>query len=1242
MKKKLQNYLQCINITYMKRHHFIITKIVIFILLLFYNTTILSQDYQKVEYITKGIEHIHKNQFNMGILYLNLGLNSSNIPDSIKNIGIFYKQCTYYHTNSPHYSEEELYAAINKIDFSKIEIPKCDIYNIANYKIGSWYEKNEEYDSAYKYYDNEIKQYNKDEMALKYYIALGDKARMLFMQKKYDDAIKLYSEILSNDHLFDIETKSGFLSLYSLCYFQKKDYKNALLINKKHRDFIKNSIGINSIEYIYALSDLYTISIESTDYPNAIDIAKEILQIYEQIPEFTEEAHCNYQLLLATAYFYNENLNEAIELYETIFESSSGSLWYECATQLSNAYFSTDSYKKALNLTDSIIKFVEIEYGKQSIEYIKALGELVYQMSYSNTSVNTDIENFTTKLHKEIIETKIDNNNASEDIGLLYTIAQSYLALGYTTEHDSILNNRLEVIKSIYGEKHPFYITELCNVLSNTYTTDLNKNIIFIKQLEERYLQDTANYQIAIHKDILHSLSNLYQKQNNYIKAIDILNRSIDMSKMQGDTLNQSYIDEINSIAVLYNESGFNDKYTEFKDIILDLTKKLYGESSYKYQIQKLDKLDILSQTKPNDAIVELLDIIDSNVSTDYFILYTITAKTYYSLGDYDNAEKYINISFNSAVIPTQKALANTIKAQINAKKGDFQTAIKYQKEALSIAEKYIPVKLKDISDDLALYYFENKDYNNSFEILHNNINKEWNSYTDNLLLMSEYEREKYWTKNGTIHNYIHAFIPQDELNKQSKFSMLIYEALLIRKNLQLRIHNSIIKNIYKNKHKKNEYQEYVSLKNNSKHLIKEGLNKLEELEKKLYADLNIEIPTINIKDLQANISPNDVLIEFSEYTNIHNNDSLFSATILKKDWKYPITLKMEINKNSSIENNRLYNIVWEPLLKHLDFNSNIYFSAAGKLHQIPIESLPIRDGKIMSDAYNMYRLSSTRELALKKEPAKYKKAVLYGGLNYNMTNEAMLTENAKYQTDSTYTLFASRGLLEDSIRGYKWTNLNNTKMEVEYISEQMQQNGISTKVFQGNEGSEESFKALSGKGYNIIHIATHGFFFPEPEAKRKDYFQPIMLSDDLGRNYAPADLSLFRTGLVLSGGNRAWQGDSIPDHVEDGILTANEIKDLDLRGADLVVLSACNTGQGEITSEGVFGLQRAFKMAGAQTIIMSLTEVDDQTTMAMMNKLYSNLMEGQSKHDAFYNAQRYIRSIKPDPKYWRGWIMLD
>ena len=344
-----------------------------------------------------------------------------------------------------------------------------------------------------------------------------------------------------------------------------------------------------------------------------------------------------------------------------------------------------------------------------------------------------------------------------------------------------------------------------------------------------------------------------------------------------------------------------------------------------------------------------------------------------------------------------------------------------------------------------------------------------------------------------------------------------------------------------------------------------------------------------------------------------------------------------------SIPENSLYNWIWGGIEynKLMKPGDTIYFSASGILHQIPIESLSIGDGKIMSDVYNMHRLSSTRELVKEKKEVKDTKAALYGGLNYDMTDSELLAENQTYSKNASEEYFVSRGLLEDSIRGYKWDNLSNTLQEVDYISDLMKKNQITTQTYKGNKGNEESFKALSGHEYNIIHLATHGFFYPDEEAKEKDYFKPMLLNDHY-RMYNEVDMSMWRSGLVMSGGNRAWKGDSIPDTVEDGILKAQEIGDLDLRGADLVVLSACNTGQGEVTGEGVFGLQRAFKMAGAQTIVMSLTPVDDQTTMAMMNKFYTNLFSGQSKHDAFYNAQRYIRSIKPDPKYWMGWIMLD
>ena len=138
----------------------------------------------------------------------------------------------------------------------------------------------------------------------------------------------------------------------------------------------------------------------------------------------------------------------------------------------------------------------------------------------------------------------------------------------------------------------------------------------------------------------------------------------------------------------------------------------------------------------------------------------------------------------------------------------------------------------------------------------------------------------------------------------------------------------------------------------------------------------------------------------------------------------------------------------------------------------------------------------------------------------------------------------------------------------------------------------------------------------------------------------------MTRSGLLLSGCSRALNHESVPEGVEDGILTADEISKLDMRGLDLVVLSACQTGLGDITSgEGVFGLQRGFKNAGAKTIIMSLWKVSDIATQHLMMSFYNHYLSGMPKEQAFRMAQAELRNLtgsgqkKPD---WAAFVMLD
>ena len=417
----------------------------------------------------------------------------------------------------------------------------------------------------------------------------------------------------------------------------------------------------------------------------------------------------------------------------------------------------------------------------------------------------------------------------------------------------------------------------------------------------------------------------------------------------------------------------------------------------------------------------------------------------------------------------------------------------------------------------------------------------------------------------------------------------------------------------------------------------------------------------IDFKDVKNHLGEKDIAIEFLRFPT--SADSvIYAALTLRQNYSTPkLTVLFEEHQltNTQTPNNPLGSsslitqLVWKPLERELSNIENIYFSPVGELHKIGIE---YADGM---ESYHLYRLTSTRLIAIEK-PVRggdklEKSAILFGGLQYKFGSGDWA--DLKKQNDrSKQATFRDVPLIDTRAWRDRINYLPGSEEEVNAINKMLRSNGQPTTLLTDMEGTEEAFKQLSGKHNSILHISTHGFYDTTARlaaAASYDVFtaeapqQVDAPQSATSREYE--DLALSRSGLFMAGAADALDEKTrgnIPEGVDDGVLTAREIAQLDLRTLDLVVLSACETGLGDVSGDGVFGLQRGFKKAGAKTLLMSLWKVDDHATQLLMTEFYRNLTAGQSKRQAFIAAQQHLRQCEggkyDKPEFWAAFILLD
>ena len=419
-------------------------------------------------------------------------------------------------------------------------------------------------------------------------------------------------------------------------------------------------------------------------------------------------------------------------------------------------------------------------------------------------------------------------------------------------------------------------------------------------------------------------------------------------------------------------------------------------------------------------------------------------------------------------------------------------------------------------------------------------------------------------------------------------------------------------------------------------------------LEHYLYQNVtaNKEVKWQSWVDLQSKLKPNEAFIQ--TYRLETQNDSVSYCFFIiqpnKEDVEIVILdngilLEHELLSHytsqtiHSIEVDWLsFEYYWGALQEKLSDIEHIYFVPDGVYYNVNLNALYNRiTEKYLLDELDLTYLSNSLSFTEKTNDEKeYSNttATLIGFPDFNgNTSENITNSNLIVSRDLGDGLFTSIN------RGGLVSPLPGTLIEIDTLTKQLNSNGWNVIAYTGNQANESAVKNI--KDSKIVHIATHGYFFENSSNNLSDFGKLTGIEQDILESEP-----LLRSGLLLAGAKNTLLGKN--KGTEDGILSAYEASFMNLSETELVVLSACETGRGEIqNSEGVYGLRKAMSDAGAANTIMSLWKVDDNVTQEFMTTFYSTWLSGKTIREAFRETQLTIKEKYPRPYYWGAFVLV-
>lgn len=803
---------------------------------------------------------------------------------------------------------------------------------------------------------------------------------------------------------------------------------------------------------------------------------------------------------------------------------------------------------------------------------------------------------------------------------------------GYWSEAEGYLQAGVDHARKYLGEQHEDYMTHLSNLAM--LHLDMGENAKAVSELE------TAA-----------RLAQQYLEQDNpYLPVM------------------------VNNLGLAYETSGAFNRALEQYQVALQLTERTLGKNHVRYAIRLSNIAALYRKTGKSAPALELSieakTILETTVGRSHPLYAAALSNLIYNylqLKRYDDATalsaELLERLDNPAVSNSAEGFNYVaVMGQLYLATGQYERCAEYMQEQLARCIQLFPrlYSKQTTLTDLAMTSLERSGRpSDAARLATQYIRYALLEIRENLIDFSEREQLEYY---NTFLKWRHRSFMQFALGhpKFPELTAAAYDYEMTVKGISLMSRRQLFQSLRKkpdaqlNKQfeawqvlQKDISRQYALPPEKRMPQLDSLVGRSNELERNLALGSEVfrQASSATLwKEVQAALQPDEAAIEFGNIENLKGDSTWYVAWVVRPQDTYPhqvilfeekemrsmTAIRHVYSPQSSLsEGKNLQELIWNPLKASLQGVKTIYFAPAGILHQINFAAIPVSDRQVVSDLIQVHRLVSTNQVPdLKRSTTAYsapERALVMGGILYDAENNMQMPS-----TTTSGAVLRNR----DGTPYTDWSFLPGSQQEAVEVCNHLKEAGIYPVFADGRNASEELFKQTTQTTQSLLHLATHGFFIQTPVSGASNGF-------------ASADNPMARAGLALAGANRVWRGATVDENQEDGILTALEISRLNLEGTELAVLSACGTGQGKMeAAEGVFGLQRAFKMAGVHYVIMTLWSIQDTHAQQFMNFFYDAwLQQKQRVPDAFQSAQQHMRLLysRPNqPMAWAGFLLLE